>query len=570
MAGESTQPSTRDRPPLRIGEWQVDPSTGRIHRGDETVRLAPKVMDVLLYLADRPGKVVRREELEGAVWAGTVVGYDALTGAMKDLRKGLGDDSRHPQIIETLSKKGYRLIAPVAAVSDPIAATHEAGGEAAAGGVPRRRFPTKSASVIAVLLVAAGVLVWWGPWTARDPLTGSGPTLTSVAVMPFDNLGGDPEQEYFADGITDDLITDLTQISSLLVISRDSSFAYKGAPRDVHRIARELNVRYVLHGSVRRSGGRLRINAQLTDATTGTQLWAGRYDGELRDVFRLQDEITQRIMSALAVKLTTAERQSLARQETDDLAAYDAFLQGEERFFRYARSGNQEARASFEKAIFLDPNFARARAMLAWTHTFDFMNGWSTEPQRSLALGERLATQALELDDKLPLAYFVRGLVYRERGEYVKALVEAENAVGLDPNYANGHVLNATLLYYAGRPKEGLERMKKAIKLNPHHPNNYPFHVGQAYFVLGQYAEAIEVFKQGLETNPTSERLRVWLAAAYAQAGNLEEARWEIEQVLIANSEFSLERVKQAFPFTDPADLDRFVSGLEKAGLSSK
>jgi tetratricopeptide (TPR) repeat protein len=179
-----------------------------------------------------------------------------------------------------------------------------------------------------------------------------------------------------------------------------------------------------------------------------------------------------------------------------------------------------------------------------------------------------LATRAVEIDKDLPVAYFVTGLVYREKGEYVKALVEAEKAIAIDPNYANAHVLLATLLYYAGRPEEGLERIKKAMRLNPHHPYNYPFHLGQAYFILGRYQEAIMALEQGLETNPSSERMRVWLAAAYARSGREEDAKWEAEQVLAQNPDFSLQRIRKAFPFKDPADMERFLDGLRRAGIT--
>ena len=236
---------------------------------------------------------------------------------------------------------------------------------------------------------------------------------------------------------------------------------------------------------------------------------------------------------------------------------------------QHSRDGNLQARKQFEDAIELDDQFARAYAMLAWTHANDFQNGWSDAPEQSLQLGEQIANQALKLNNGLPIAYFVRGLMYRERGEYVKALVEAEKAIELDPSYANGRVLLATLLYYAGRPEEGLARIKQAIALNPHHPYNYPFHLGQAYYVLGRYGEAIAALQQGLASNPASERLHIWLAAAYAQSGNIEDAKWEMDEVLLGNPDFNLDRLKRAFPFSDPADLEHFMEGLRKAGLEN-
>ena len=205
--------------------------------------------------------------------------------------------------------------------------------------------------------------------------------------------------------------------------------------------------------------------------------------------------------------------------------------------------------------------------MLGWTHAFDFMNGWSDDPSASLQQGEYLSNKAIALEKDLPVAYFVRGLVYRERGNYKKALYDAEQAVRLDPSYANGYVLQATLLYYAGRPQEGLEKIQRAIRLNPHHPFNYPFHLGQAYFVLKRYPEAIAAFQQGLQSNPSSERLQVWLAASLAKDNQLDEAQWRMEQIKLVNPDISLARQQLAFPFKDKADLANFLDGLRRAGL---
>ena len=419
-------------------------------------------------------------------------------------------------------------------------------------------------SLAALLLIVA---VAWIAGARLGLVSPVGQDQLSIAVLPFTNLNKDVGQEYFADGITDDLITELTKIADLTVIARDSSFTYKGQPPDVRQVARKLNVRYVLEGSVRREARQVRINAQLIEAATGKHLWADRYDGRMENIFALQDKITQKIVSALALKLTPADRESVARQDTHSPEAYEDFLRGREHFFRYAKDDNPIAKRFYEKAIERDPKFAKAYVMLAWAHAFDFMNGWTDAPGHSLKLALKLAQQGIALDPSLPVAYFVKGLVYRARNEYTQALVEAEKAIVLDPNYANAHVLAATLLYYAGRPQEGLERMKQAIRLNPHYPSNYPFHLGQTYFILKRYDEAIQAFKQGLETNPTSERLHVWLAAAYAQSGNQQEAEWEVMEVLRLNPDFSLKRIAWATPFQDSKDMDHFLEGLRKAGF---
>jgi TolB-like protein/DNA-binding winged helix-turn-helix (wHTH) protein/Flp pilus assembly protein TadD len=540
----------------------VDLATNRVSRAEETVKLEPKVMKLLAYLADRPAKVITREELEAQVWAGSVVGYDTLTGAIQKLRKAFHDDPKNPRIIETLSKKGYRLVAPVNKSDGTIKSTDTAS-------IPKRFMQTGLGVVLMILSVTAFIFFWISPWESADNIVAVGPSSLSIAVLPFDNLSGDPGQEYFADGITDDLITGLAKNPALFVIARDSTFLYKKQSIDVYQVAERLNVRYILRGSVRQVREQLRINVQLVDTSSGAHLWAESYKGEKSTVFGLQELITQKIFSVLTVKTSAGAQQDLGRPHTNNPQAYDNFLIGRQHFYLYLnKDENLKARRHFQSTIEFDPNFAIAYAMLGWTHVFEVMNGWSDARDRSLLRAEELALKAVSLQAALPVAYFVKGLVYREREEYVKALVEAEKAIGYDPNYANAHVLLATLLYYAGRPQEGLDRIKKAIQLNPHHPYNYAFHLGQAYYILGRYAEAIDAFNQGIASNPASERLHVWLAAAYAQAGQSDEAEWEMDQVLTINPEFSLKRMQQAFPFKEAKDREHFIAGLRKAGLT--
>ena len=553
---------------FRIADWTVDPAANRITRGEETVRLEPKVVDVLVYLAGRPGEVVKREQLEDVVWAGTVVGYDTLTGAIQKLRKALNDDPRNPRYIETLSKRGYRLVAPVHRGEQSSGAIQVSGTESTTVPSPRRLLRVGVASSLFLGLIVVGALLLIRPWNPTRGTVDVDSSPRSIAVLPFDNLSGDPAQEYFADGMTDDLITSLAKNSDLSVIARDSAFVYKDQRLDIRQVAERLNVRFILRGSVRRIGETVRINAQLIDASNNSHLWAESYDGQMNEIFQLQDKITENIVTALVVRVSTGERQDLGLPHTNNSVAYDNFLNGRQRFYLYAnKEENQKSRELFNRAIEFDPNFALSYAMLAWTYAFDAMNGWSDTRERSLQRAQLMATKAIELQEAIPVAYFVRGLAYREQGEYMKALVEAENAIALDPNYANAHVLLATLLYYAGRPQEGLERIQKAIQINPHHPYNYTFHLGQAYFILERYDEAIEAFKRGIASNPASERLHVWLAAAYARVGDMEEAEWEVDQILMLNPEFSIQRMQQAFPFKDPVHGERLVGGLRTAGL---
>jgi len=290
----------------------------------------------------------------------------------------------------------------------------------------------------------------------------------------------------------------------------------------------------------------------------------------LIDVFSLQDKITEKIVSALSLKLSPSAQENLRRPETTDLEAYELFLRGRAQFLRFSKNNAFASRRYFEMAVTRDPRFARAHAMLAWTYAFEYTNGWSNAPKQTLAHALELANKAIALNDKLPVAYFVRGLIHRERHEYIAALAEAQRAIEVDPNYANGYIMLATILYYAGRPKDGLAMVEKAEMINPVHPSNYPFHKGQALFILKRYDEAIETFTKGLRQNPTSQRLRVWLAASLAQAGQIEEAQWQAQQALAEDPDFKLSRLAQAFPFKDPADREHFNGALRKVGLEDR
>jgi adenylate cyclase len=553
-----------------IDNWTVEPALNRMSREGETIHFEPKVMAVLVYLAERPGEPVTRQELDDAVWSGMVVSYDALTGAIQKLRKAFNDDPRRPRIIETLSKKGYRLVAPVGRVLEPA-------GDMAA---PLQREKTASSrrpgiglalvffGLTALLIV--GAIIWLAPWKTEE--TGNardGTTTNSIAVLPFDNLSGDPAQEYFADGITDDLTTGLAKHPDLLVIARESAFVYKVPSLSLDEIGNKLQVRHILHGSVRRAGEQVWINTQLIDTENGSVLWAESFESHLDGIFELQDRIARDIASKLALTGDGAEERSGTYQQTRNSDAYDTFSRGRHWFYLYAsKDDNLRARDFFEAAIQYDPEYALAHAMLAWTYAYDAMNGWSADREASLRHAIELASRSISLNEDSPVAYFVKGLAYRELGEYVMALVEAEKAIEKDPNYANGHLLLATLLVFAGRPEEGLERIRKAMLLNPHHPYNYTLHLGQALYILGRYDEAVAAFENGIASNPASQRLHVWLAAAYAQAGDTESADWEVDQILTLNPQFSLKRIEGTFPFKDPADRERILEGLRKAGLS--
>ena len=377
-------------------------------------------------------------------------------------------------------------------------------------------------------------------------------------------MSDDAEQEYFVDGMTEDLITDLARVSALFVIARNSMFTYKGRAVKVREVADELGVRYVLEGSVRRLGERVRINAQLIDATTGGHLWAERFDRELKDMFALQDEVVGRIVAALEVRLKEGERRGLAHQYTNSVQAYDVFLHGVREFVRRSKEGNDNARALFAKAIELDPEFVHPYAYLAWAHERDFIDGWS---ERSLEQAHTLARKAIGLNDTLALTHFVMGLVQLQSREHDNALAAIETALALDPNFANGYAMLTRVLHFAGRPDAGLEPMKTAMRLDPRQPLGYLMILGNTYFTLGRYEQAADVLNKAIARNPSAQRPHMWLAATYAQLGLMDEAEWEAEEVLALDPDFSLRHIVKGLPFKNPAHLETVVGALRKAGL---
>ena len=574
MVETDTKPVANAAPDVfQIGEWTFYASVFQLENGPESIKLEPRVAQLLSCLIDNAGTPVSRDTLMQKVWPGMVVGDEALTNAINKLRKAFGDDRQNPRIIETIPKAGYRLIAKVEAASTTDSAIL-AQAEAHTDRSANRRWPqrTLTSGVVIALLVIAVVL--WSPFapeeTAQLPLPDQQALSAkpSIAVLPFDNLSQDPDQEYFTDGVTDDIITHLAKNPALMVIARDSSFFYKGKNVDIGTIAERLNVGHILRGSVRRSGEQLVINAQLVDIASGSHTWAEQYTQTTDDLFKIENEISSQVIAALLNKQVNGTEQA-ASTPTQYSQAHDYMMLGRYNFFKFTtRDDNRHAQNMFREAIALDPDYALAYALLGWTYNFEAMNGWADDRFATLKQAEQLADKAIELQPELSLSYFVRGLSFREQNLPIKSLADIETALKYDPNNANAHVLMATLLYFAGRPEAGLERIQEAIAINPHRPFNYDFHLGQAYFILHQYEQAIEAFKHGIDSNPAEERLHVWLAAAYAQSGDIENAQWEAEQVMTLNPEFSAVRMAQSFPFHYSADLKHFTEGLRLAGLN--
>jgi adenylate cyclase len=387
----------------------------------------------------------------------------------------------------------------------------------------------------------------------------------SIAVLPFANLAGDPEQEYFADGITEDLITELSRFQEIRVIARNSVLTYKTKPVRIQEVGRDLGVRYVLEGSVRKAGGRVRITAQLIDAATGHHLWAERFDRELADIFAVQDEVTGRIVATLAGKLAESERRRARSGQTENLEAYDCVLRGRELWERFTPEDNRQARRLYEKAIALDPDYARAYASLAWTYLVEHSERWGNADDRPLERALELAREGVIVNPASHSNHLALGQVCLSKGLYEEALDALETAIELNPNDADGYAFLARALSFAGRPDEAIDLMDKAQRLNPAAPHWYAWNLGMACYLARRYDDAVSALRKGRPLGAMAYR---WLAAAYGQLGRELEAQAAAEEYRKRTPDFSLASHLEVLPFQHAEDREHYAAGLRKAGLS--
>jgi TolB-like protein len=430
----------------------------------------------------------------------------------------------------------------------------------------RWRWPAIAAASVAVIAVMSGFGGWL--WLSDKPASVVGLAQAnerSIAVLPFENMSGSAEQEYFSDGISEDIITDLSKVSGLLVIARNSSFKFKGQSVDLRQVASDLGVRYVLEGSVRRAGAQLRISAQLIDGTTGAHLWAERYDRHLDDVFTMQDDITGQIVQALHVELTQAERDRIMRRYTDNVHAYDDYLLARSLRADLTKPRSEEARRLLEGAIARDPDFAAAYAELSWAHHQAWELGWSGEASRDLAL--ELARKAVALDESLPEGHARLAWAQLWRRQYDEAIAEGREAIAIDPNYADGYLLLSHILIYAGEPEEGVEIAIQGMPLDPDSMYHTLMHLADGQRLLGRNEEAIENFKRSFELRPDFIPGYLWLASICGNLGRQEEAEAAAAQVLLLNPGFSISAYGSKVPYRDEAVLEQFREGLRAAGL---
>jgi adenylate cyclase len=442
-----------------------------------------------------------------------------------------------------------------------------------------RRWQKAALAAVVVLIVAAGAWAIWNFYLRSPPIEPASvekmayplPEKPSIAVLPFTNMSGDKEQEYFSDGITEEIITSLSKIPPLFVIARTSTFTYKGKAVKVRQVAEELGVRYVLEGSVRKAGDRIRITAQLIDAIKGHHLWAERYDRDLKDIFAIQDEITLKICNALQMELTSGEQARLWHRGTKNLEAWGCIVKGNALFARFAKGDNAKARDLYERAVKIDPKDAFTWTMLAWTHWVDAFLGYSESRADSFKRAVELAKKALSMDDTLSDVYALLGGISLSQRQYEKAIAAGEKSIALGPNSATSHVLFGFTMTYAGRFEEAIALIKKGMRLTPHCPAYYLNHLGRPYFQTGRYEEALATYKQLLERSRKGEfnplLVHLNLAATYIMLGRQEEARAHAAEVLKINPNFSLEWVRKVSLYKDPAHLERHLNALRKAGL---
>lgn len=575
---------------FRLGAWLVDPGTGQIVRGETVVRVEPKAMDVLAYLAEHPGQVVSREELEREVWRGALVGYDAVTGTVIKLRKALEDDAREPRYIATIPKRGYRLLPglvqglgpapseppPNGSQPGPIGSIARPAG-AAPSRPPRSPAPPRSpwtraaaigAALVLVLLLAVALLTRQGRAPVPAPLVPRTADLPSLVVLPFANLAGDPDEQHVIAGLTEGLIANLSKIAGLRVIAPSSAFAFAGGTTDPRGVAEQLGVRYVLQGSLRRSGERLRVTAKLVDTTSGAHLWAEQFDGGAQDLFALQDQVAEGTARSLSVKLTEEERRGLSARPTTHFGAYDDYLRGRIIYSSLSRQENEQARALYRRAIEKDPRFALAYAGLAQTYIDDFRGGGNKDKTVTATEAARLAELAVALDERLPQAHFAVGYVdLYGLGDHDAAIARARRALELNPNFADAYALLSSAYFFAGELDKVFDLDQEAMRLNPAASFLYHVHLGRWDYLEGRYQEALESFLTAAAKDANYLPTHVWLAATYAKLGDLDSAEWSAEQVRILEPGFSVEEWMGRWPFKRPEHRALLISGLKGAGL---
>src|SRR6266545_1110384 len=523
---------------FRFAEFEIDLGQHELRRSGQVVAIEPQVFDLLVYLIRNRDRIVSKDELIEAIWQGRIVSEAALSSRVSAVRRVIGDNGDDQRLIRTLHKRGFRFIGPVddAAAAPP--------GSSAANGAAERQAPATKDSIEAAPKTEG----------SRAPLLPL-PDKPSIAVLPFQNISGDPEQDYFADGLTEDIITGLSRQRWFFVIARNSTFAYKGEAVDVRRVASELGVRYVLEGSVRKGGDKVRVTGQLIDATNGVHLWADRYDRALADIFELQDDITDRVIGSVGPQILVAEAARVRRKPPQSIDAWDLVMQAVPHMWRMSTQEHGRAQELLQRAIALDADYAHAHALLGWTYVTMF-NLDTRRPigeftDQALAAG----TTAVMLDDEDPWGHLVVGLGHARRRRPELALRHLSQSIELNPSFALGHAGLGYAMAVGGQPERGLQALEQAHRLSPRDPFlaiYAPIVQYMALFALKRYEETIAVCRATAALHPHHAGAWRLMTVSLGLLGRIDEAREALAHTLTMQPDLSSAHVADNTVYADP------------------
>jgi TolB-like protein len=515
----------------RFERYVVDTDRRELRRSGDLVPLAPQVFDILVYLIRHRERVISKDDLIADVWAGRAVSESALTTRLNGVRKAVGDNGEEQRLIKTLPRKGVRFVGAVC--------------EEQQAGASIRDTPRPAAGLV----------------SQEQP---------SIVVLPFTNLSGDPQQEYFTDGIVEDITTELSRFSELFVIARNSSFTYKGQAVDVRAVGRDLGVRYVLEGSVRKVEKRVRITGQLIDAESGTHIWADRFESSLEDIFELQDQMAHSVVGAIAPRLEQAEIERAKRKPTESLSAYDCFLRGMARWHDWTRTGHDEALKQFHRAIELDPTFARPHALAAGCYLMRKSNGWVVDRAAEIAETDRLARISADLGraDAVALAWSAHALAHVV-GDIGAGLSLIDHALQLNPNLAVAWQRSGWIHVYAGEPDVAIEHVRTAMRLSPLDPLMHLAYsaIAYGYFFLGDLGQCSIWSDRALQMRPDwPAALRV-SAMCHAVAGRERSAQQAMTRLQALQPTLRLSNLNEQMFLHRPEHMEKLVEAMRKAGL---
>ena len=522
-------------------DYVLDPGRRELSRRSEPVTIGPQVFDLLIFLVQNREHVVSKDDLIQAVWGGRIISDSTLTSHINAVRKAIGDSGEDQRLIRTVARKGFRFVGDVRDAEE---------SERPLKAEPAKAGPAKPTDV-----------------PAPSPEL---PDAPSIAALPFQNWSGDPEQEYFADGVVEEIITELSRIGWLFVTARNSSFTYKGRAVDVKQVGRELGVRYVLEGSVRKAANRVRIAGQLVDATTGTHLWADRFEGTLEDIFELQDQVATSVAGAIAPQLELAEIGRAKRKPTESLDAYDYYLRGMASFHRGTKDAMSEALPLFHTAMERDPEFASAYAMAAWCYSWRKLNGWMSDRAQEAAEGARLARRAAQLgkDNAIALARSGHALAHLA-GDLNGGIALIDRALALNPNLAAAWFLSGFLRLGCREFDDAIERFARAMRLSPLDPETFRMQTGtaMAHLLAGRFDTASSWAEMAFRGLPSFLLPVAIIAASHALAGRMDEAARAMHHIRQLDPTLRISYLADWLLFYQPQDIAVLAGGLRIAGL---